>query len=254
MKRASTQFSQAGFLVRCGAISVAKCIAVTKEMSPALDDTAPPGQYQRIDDVCDVVPLAARLAFQHSLVDVVATLLGPAVAFVDAKYHHGSPVVGWHRDFCSYPHTTADLLTVEIWLTAATRVHGALAVLPGSHRGDTLRRYPLVLGQTIELLPQDLAASQVLEVNTGDVTFHHSLLLHRVVPSCSSYARNVLICTYRSASARLLVPRQSNSIYAGRLLRGVEPVTYDVEPGVAVAESATQGRFLRIADQRCGMM
>jgi hypothetical protein len=80
----------------------------------------------------------------------------------------------WHKD-CGQGRHSYDCngLTCGISVTGADRTSGALGVIPGSHRANTMAtgRDP-----NLDLQPM------LLETNTGDVTVHCSDTLHRAHP------------------------------------------------------------------------
>jgi hypothetical protein len=80
----------------------------------------------------------------------------------------------WHKDCGQGRHSyNCSGLTCGISVTGADRVSGALGVIPGSHRANTMAtgRDPL-----LDLRPR------MLETVTGDVTVHCSDTLHRAHP------------------------------------------------------------------------
>ncbi len=80
----------------------------------------------------------------------------------------------WHKDCGQGRHSyMCNSLTCGISVTGADRVSGALGVIPGSHRANTIAsgRDP-----GLDLAPQ------MLETQTGDVTVHCSDTLHRAHP------------------------------------------------------------------------
>jgi hypothetical protein len=80
----------------------------------------------------------------------------------------------WHKDCGQGRHSYAcNGLTCGISVTGADRNSGALGVVPGSHRANTMAtgRDPL-----LDLAPR------MLETSTGDVTVHCSDTLHRAHP------------------------------------------------------------------------
>jgi hypothetical protein len=80
----------------------------------------------------------------------------------------------WHKDCGQGYHSyQCSGLTCGISVTGADRVSGALGVIPGSHRANTM-----ATGRDPRL---DLPA-RVLETTTGDVTIHCSDTLHRAHP------------------------------------------------------------------------
>ncbi|MBK5288521.1 MAG: phytanoyl-CoA dioxygenase family protein [Acidimicrobiia bacterium] len=80
----------------------------------------------------------------------------------------------WHKDCGQGKHAyMCSALTCGISITGADRVSGALGVIPGSHRANTMAtgRDP-----NLDLVPR------TLETETGDVTVHCSDTLHRAHP------------------------------------------------------------------------
>ncbi len=80
----------------------------------------------------------------------------------------------WHKDCGQGKHSyTCNGLTTGISVTGADRLSGALGVIPGSHRANTMAagRDP-----KLDLPPR------MLETETGDVTVHCSDTLHRAHP------------------------------------------------------------------------
>lgn len=80
----------------------------------------------------------------------------------------------WHKDCGQGKHSyVCSGLTCGISVTGADRVSGALGVIPGSHRANTMAtgRDP-----KLDLRPK------MLETQTGDVTVHCSDTLHRAHP------------------------------------------------------------------------
>jgi len=80
----------------------------------------------------------------------------------------------WHKDCGQGQHSyMCNSMTCGISVTGADRVSGALGVIPGSHRANTMAtgRDPL-----LDLQPR------MLETETGDVTVHCSDTLHRAHP------------------------------------------------------------------------
>lgn len=80
----------------------------------------------------------------------------------------------WHKDCGQGRHSyMCNSMTTGISVTGADRMSGALGVICGSHRANTI-----ATGRDPKL---DLSA-RVLETNTGDITVHCSDTLHRAHP------------------------------------------------------------------------
>ncbi|MEZ5166499.1 MAG: phytanoyl-CoA dioxygenase family protein [Acidimicrobiales bacterium] len=80
----------------------------------------------------------------------------------------------WHKDCGQGRHSCrCNSLTCGISVTGADRVSGALGVIPGSHRANTIAT---MRDPQLDLQPR------MLETETGDVTVHCSDTLHRAHP------------------------------------------------------------------------
>lgn len=80
----------------------------------------------------------------------------------------------WHKDCGQGKHGyICNGLTVGISVTGADRVSGALGVVPGSHRANTMATFR---DPALDLRPR------MIETVTGDVTVHCSDTLHRAHP------------------------------------------------------------------------
>ncbi|MGI9603959.1 MAG: phytanoyl-CoA dioxygenase family protein [Acidimicrobiales bacterium] len=80
----------------------------------------------------------------------------------------------WHKDCGQGMHSyMCNSLTTGISVTGADRVSGALGVIPGSHRANTIAT---MRDRRLDLEPR------LLETRTGDVTVHCSDTLHRAHP------------------------------------------------------------------------
>src|SRR5947208_12383417 len=101
--------------------------------------TAAAPVLRRIKNPADHDPLYAWVALESPILDIVAELIGPSLRFHHSKLnlkggHIGAPVEV-HQDAAFYPHSNDDVLAVGLLLDDATAEKGAMAVLPGSHRG-----------------------------------------------------------------------------------------------------------------------
>ncbi len=110
----------------------------------------------------------------------------------------------WHKDCGQGRHSFGCCgLTCGISVTGADRVTGALGVIPGSHRANTMAtgRDP-----KLDLVPR------MLETRTGDVTVHCSDTLHRAHPP---------------------IERPRKVVYSGFRLPALPGDTPSIDPAVA---------------------
>jgi ectoine hydroxylase-related dioxygenase (phytanoyl-CoA dioxygenase family) len=187
---------------------------------------------RRIKNPADNDPLYRWVALESPIVDIVTELIGPAVRFHHSKLNlKGSRIgapVEVHQDAAFYPHSNDDVLAVGLLLDDATAENGALAVLPGSHRGPIYSHYDAqghfvgCMGrQDIERL--DRSRGELLALPAGSIHIHHYRLVHWSAPNTSPSERRLLINSYSAADAVSLVPDMTKSSLVGRLLRGTEP-------------------------------
>src|SRR5438067_11397658 len=187
---------------------------------------------RRIKNPADHAPLYAWVALESPILDVVAGLLGPSIRFHHSKLnlkggHVGAPVEV-HQDAAFYPHSNDDVLAVGLLLDDATADNGAMAVLPGSHRGPIHTHYDaqgrFVGGMRSEDIARlDRSGAVLLTLPAGSVHIHHYRLVHWSAPNTSAGHRRLLINAYTAADAISLVPDSTRSPLHGRLIRGTWP-------------------------------
>jgi ectoine hydroxylase-related dioxygenase (phytanoyl-CoA dioxygenase family) len=209
--------------------SVARTDAVF-DLDPRHTAAAP--VVRRIKNPADNDPLYAWLALESPILDVVAELIGPSLRFHHSKLnlkgsHIGAPVEV-HQDAAFYPHSNDDVLAVGLLLDDATAENGAMAVLPGSHRGpiythfDTRGRFVGCL-RSEDVGRLDRSGAVLLALPAGSIHIHHYRLIHWSAPNTSPGERRLLINSYAAADAVNLAPDSTGSPMYGRLVRGTWP-------------------------------
>jgi ectoine hydroxylase-related dioxygenase (phytanoyl-CoA dioxygenase family) len=187
---------------------------------------------RRIKNPADHDPLYAWVALESPILDVVAELLGPSIRFHHSKLNlKGSRVgapVEVHQDAAFYPHSNDDVLAVGLLLDDATADNGAMAVLPGSHRGPIYTHFDaegrFVGGMRAEDIARlDRSRAVLLALPAGSVHIHHYRLVHWSAPNTSPGDRRLLINAYAAADAVPLAADPTGSPRYGRLVRGVYP-------------------------------
>ncbi|XP_076452644.1 L-proline trans-4-hydroxylase-like [Babylonia areolata] len=112
----------------------------------------------------------------------------------------------WYKNGCLYP----DMLSVFIPIDPCRKENGCLQILAGSHKCGRID-HGFVAGQQgcdLERLEQVKAKLplKVMEMEPGDVMFHHSNLLHCSGPNTSATKRWSLVCCYNRASNDPVIP------------------------------------------------
>jgi ectoine hydroxylase-related dioxygenase (phytanoyl-CoA dioxygenase family) len=187
---------------------------------------------RRIKNPADQDSLYRWVALESPILDVVAELIGPAVRFHHSKLNlKGSRIgapVEVHQDAAFYPHSNDDVLAVGLLLDDATAENGALAVLPGSHRGpihdhfDPAGRFVGCM-RTEDVDRLDRKDAPLLALPAGSIHIHHYRLVHWSAPNTSTAERRLLINAYTAADAVSLVPDTTHSPLFARLIRGEAP-------------------------------
>jgi ectoine hydroxylase-related dioxygenase (phytanoyl-CoA dioxygenase family) len=187
---------------------------------------------RRIKNPADRDPLYAWVALESPILDVVAELIGPSLRFHHSKLnlkggHIGAPVEV-HQDAAFYPHSNDDVLAVGLLLDDATAENGAMAVLPGSHRGPIYSHFDAhgrFVGcvQAADLARLDRRGAVLLDLPAGSIHIHHYRLVHWSAPNTSPGDRRLLINSYAAADAVNLAADLTGSPMYGRLVRGTWP-------------------------------
>ena len=144
-------------------------------------------------------PWAAELVRHKRILDVVESLIGPDILVFHTTVWFKHPGTGdyvpWHQDATYFGLDPYEHVTAWVALTESTRQNGCVEIMPGSHslgqkphRDDRDQSAMLSRGQTLSIdLNESLAAPLLL--SAGEVSFHHTLLMHRSAPNNSPKPR-----------------------------------------------------------------
>src|SRR5581483_5196157 len=195
--------------------------------------TATAPVLRRIKNPADNDALYRWVAFESAIVDIVAQLIGPSIRFHHSKLNLKGSLVGAavevHQDAAFYPHSNDDVLAVGLLLDDASEANGAMAVLPGSHRGPVHTHYD-AQGRFVGCMRDDDVArldrsrAVLLALPAGSVHIHHYRLVHWSAPNTSTAERRLLINSYTAADAFSFMPDTTGSPLVGTLLRGTPPM------------------------------
>jgi hypothetical protein len=135
----------------------------------------------------------------------------------------------WHKDCGQGGHSySCNGLTTGISVTGADRTSGALGVIPGSHRANTM-----ATGRDRRLDLQPI----MLETRTGDVTVHCSDTLHRAYPPVDR-PRKVVYSSFA------LPARPCDEVRPDRRGREKRAQLSDVQSRIEAADNAaSRGRY-----------
>ncbi len=172
-------------------------------------------------------PLFEEVMRSDLLADLVEPLLGDGVRFQGDKLNMKTAVAGspveWHQDFAFYPHTTDDLLAVGIALDDSTLENGCLMGMCGSHLGPVLDHHQdgaFIGAISPSRESVNLSEAVPLEIKAGDVTIHHTKLLHGSASNRSSSPRRLWLIQYAAVSAWPLMGVRDFDFFEWSLIRG----------------------------------
>ena len=201
-----------GYLFPIPVITPAEAAAHSKTLEEIernwLDNGLPQplNTYKRINAHV-VLPIAADLARNPGVLDVVEGILGPDILVYSAEYFIKEPrttqIVSMHQDLTYWGlGATQGLVTAWIALSPSTPASGCMDFVRGSHKNailpheDTFDANNLLSrGQEIrvDVAPEDKVA---IEIHPGQMSLHHGLTIHGSGPNTSDDRRIALVVRY----------------------------------------------------------
>lgn len=185
-------------------------------------------QYKRINSNC-VLPMAAKMAMDPRVLDVVEGILGPDILIWSAEFFikeaNTTHIVGTHQDLTYWGMgETSDQVTAWIALSPATVQSGCMDFVAGSHRNpilphnDTFSENNLLSrGQEIAVEVREEDKTHI-ELQPGQMSLHHGLTIHGSGPNNSDDRRIGFAIRYLNPNARQLRARRDYAMLA----RGVD--------------------------------
>jgi len=176
-----------------------------------------------------IMPMAAELALQPSVLDAVESIIGPDLMIWGADFfikEANSPMrVSMHQDLTYWGFgETSNQVTAWIALTSSTVESGCVDLVKGSHKNpilphtDTLAGDNLLSrGQEVEVEVSDEDRSHVV-LAPGEMSLHHGLAIHGSNPNESNERRIGYAIRYISPDARQSSGRREYAMLA----RGVD--------------------------------
>jgi hypothetical protein len=166
-----------------------------------------------------------RVASSPRLVGAMTALFGPHIKFhhskLNTKVGGGGAKIGWHQDFAFFPHTNYDLAACGIALDPSTLANGCLLVVPGSHRGPLLNHRRADGSFSGAITDGEFSSQAVpVELQPGDMSIHHAMLIHGSAQNDSTLPRRLLIYQYAACDAIALDYRAPANRYSQHVLAG----------------------------------
>jgi non-heme Fe2+,alpha-ketoglutarate-dependent halogenase len=192
-------------------------------------------------------PWVDALVRHPAVLDPVEDIIGPDIRLFHFTIWPKSPgdpaYVSWHQDATYFGLEPAVHITAWVALTDVPVVSGAVEVMPGSHKRGQLHhgqvqddRNLLSRGQT---LTADFAreGSTFMTLKPGQMSLHHTHLIHRSGPNLSSDRRIGFGISYIPTSATCRASTRQSAM----LVRGVDRYGhFDDEPRPAVDYGETE--------------
>jgi non-heme Fe2+,alpha-ketoglutarate-dependent halogenase len=169
---------------------------------------------------------ADRIVHDEGLLDAVESLIGPDIMVWSSGVFWKAPrsgaYVSWHQDSTNFELDDADKV-VRAWvaLTPATLANGTMRFLPGLHARGQIPHHDqkaegelLSRGETIDL-SIDETSTVAVEIDAGEVSFHHLHTPHGSGPNNSDQPRANHVITFVAPSVRPTGGRDSAQLARG---------------------------------------
>ncbi len=206
------QYWRDGFLFPIPVLPPAEAAAARGELEALernwLDNglPLPLNTYKRVNAHI-VMPMAARIASDPRVLDVVEGILGPDILVYAAEFFIKEPrtrqIVSMHQDLTYWElGATEQLVTAWIALSPSTPASGCMDFMRASHKNpilpheDTFDENNLLSrGQEVrvDVAPEDKVP---IEIHPGQMSLHHGLTIHGSGPNTSDDRRIALVVRY----------------------------------------------------------
>ena len=204
------QYDRDGIVFPIKVLSLADAACFRRALQWVTDNCGA-GSPKRLASLHLFFAWACRLATHKALLDAVEELLGNDIlidgTLVFNKPPQDSSYVSWHQDSVYSGWHLTPSTSAWIALTASDRRNGCMRAIPGSHQQGVLAHGNirdglnlLDLGEQVETVDESLALDVVL--NPGEVSFHHSNLIHGSNPNQSEKPRMGFIVRFVTSQIR----------------------------------------------------
>jgi non-haem Fe2+, alpha-ketoglutarate-dependent halogenase len=201
---------------------------------------------------------ADRLIRHPAILDAVEALIGTDILVwntaVLIKPPQNRDFVSWHQDVYYWGNHPDHVVGAWLAITDSTPENGCVRVIPGSHdRGILPHRDTfgadnmLSRGQQIDAPPgEDRAVDMVLR--PGEMSLHHTRMIHGSRPNRSGGTRMGLVVTYMAPATQMTGPRTGATLVRGVDGHGhfdpedVRPAT-DFDPAAIAAHDEAMRPF-----------
>jgi non-heme Fe2+,alpha-ketoglutarate-dependent halogenase len=181
-------------------------------------------------------PFLSEIVRNNRILDAIEDLYGPNLLCWTSNFFikeaRNPAFVSWHQDATYWGLSAPDVVSAWVALTPSNNANGAMGVMPASHRMQQLphrdtfdKNNLLTRGQEIAV-EVDESKAFYLDLEPGEASLHHVLLVHGSPPNPSSDRRIGFAIRYVPTSVRQLHGEDSAT-----LVRGIDTFHhFDHEP------------------------
>ena len=170
-------------------------------------------------------PFLSEIVRNHRILDAIEDLYGPNLLCWTSNFFikeaRNPAFVSWHQDATYWGLSAPDVVSAWVALTPSNSANGAMGVMPGSHRMEQLphrdtfdKNNLLTRGQEIAV-EVDESKAFYLDLEPGEASLHHVLLVHGSPPNPSNDRRIGFAIRYIPTSVRQLHGEDSATLVRG---------------------------------------
>ena len=170
-------------------------------------------------------PFLSEIVRNSRLLDAIEDLYGPNLFCWTSNFFikeaRNPAFVSWHQDATYWGLSSPDVVSAWVALTPSNMANGAMGVIPGSHKKQQLphrdtfdKNNLLTRGQEVAV-EVDESNAYYLELEPGEASLHHVLLVHGSPPNPSPDRRIGFAIRYIPTSVRQLHGEDSATLVRG---------------------------------------
>ncbi len=206
-------------------------------------------------------PWADALVRHPAILDAVESILGPDLFCWGSQFFNkeagDAGYVSWHQDGTYWGLSSPDVVTAWVALSPSVKANGCMRVVPGTHRApvphaDTFAADNLLSRGQEVTVTVDAAEAVDIELQPGEMSLHHVLIVHGSDPNRASYPRIGFAIRYIPTS----VAQKGGAKDSALLVRGTDRFghfEHEVSPTAEMAPDAV-ARHAAILDRQLAIL
>ena len=222
-------FERDGFLAPVDALTPAEARRLRDQLEE-FERTLPRGPVPARDrrKLHVRLPWARALVEDPRILDIMEKLLGPDMLVFTSTFFikepHTDAITAWHQDATYFGLEPYEHVTAWVALSEASIEAGCMEFIPGSHRWGQLRHGPDIVPGSINAGAQsisetiDATRTALAPLQAGQLSLHHTLVIHDSAPNRSADRRIGLGISYIPTRLRHAGSRRMSAT----LVRGVD--------------------------------